>query len=100
MKLRIFFKAFRQDLVKQGLEIICKSLENGDASITGAVIVPHIKKRFCVLTSPHVDKKSREHFEIRIYKQFFDIKIDSIEVFNSLAAAKLPSGLFCYFKIL
>lgn len=54
---------------------------------------------FCVLRSPHVDKDSREHFEIRMYKQFFDVETESIEILNDLMKVNLPSGIFCYFKI-
>lgn len=100
MKLRFVLKAFNQNLMQEALELVSRSLENTDAQISGKIALPMEVKRFCVLRSPHIDKDSREHFEIRIYKQFFDVKTDSIEVLNDLMKINLPSGLFCYFKTL
>ena len=57
-------------------------------------------KRFCVLRSPHVDKDSREHFELRIYKKFVDITTESATILDSLLKTELPAGVSCSLKII
>ena len=57
-------------------------------------------KRFCVLRSPHVDKDSREHFELRLYKKFVDITTESATILDSLLKTELPAGVSCSLKII
>jgi small subunit ribosomal protein S10 len=56
-------------------------------------------KRFCVLRSPHVDKDSREHFELRLYKRFIDLNTTSSNL-DLLLKTELPAGVSCSLKIL
>ena len=73
IKTRVKLEAFDTKL----LTIACKSLIDGISSINGVakgpIPLPTKKRIYCVLRSPHVDKKSREHFEIRIHKRLLDI---------------------------
>jgi small subunit ribosomal protein S10 len=55
---------------------------------------------FCVLRSPHVDKDSREHFEVRLHKRFIDINTNSPSILDLLLKAELPAGVSCSLKIL
>jgi small subunit ribosomal protein S10 len=71
-----------------------------ECSLSGVVSLPTKIKRFCVLRSPHVDKDSREHFEIRIYKRFIDINTDSPSILDLLLKTELPSGVSCSLKVL
>ena len=57
-------------------------------------------KKFCVLRSPHIDKDSREHFEIRLYKKFIDLDVNSSKIFDLLLTFKLPAGINSSIKIL
>jgi small subunit ribosomal protein S10 len=100
MKLRFFLKSFDQALIKQALDEITPILANINCEVRGCVALPMKIKRFCVIRSPHIDKDSREHFEIRIYKQFFDFSVDNPENLNLLFKANLPAGLSCFLKIL
>jgi small subunit ribosomal protein S10 len=52
------------------------------------------------LRSPHVDKDSREHFEVRIYKRFLDLQTNSPAILDLLLKTELPSGISCSLKIL
>ena len=63
---------------------------------TAAVSLPTNKRIYCVLRSPHVDKDSREHFELKIHKRVIEIYHDSIiDIFNLLSEFELPSGVLC-----
>ena len=73
IKTRVKLEAFDTKLLTEA----CKSLIEGISSINGIakgpIPLPTKKRIYCVLRSPHVDKKSREHFEIRIHKRLLDI---------------------------
>jgi small subunit ribosomal protein S10 len=57
-------------------------------------------KKFCVLRSPHIDKDSREHFELRLYKRFIDLDANSPLILDTLLKTELPAGINCSLKIL
>ena len=70
-------------------------LQNTSLNSIGVVTLPTRKRIYCVLRSPHVDKDSREHFEIRIHKRILEIYYDSeAEIFDLLSEADLPPGVF------
>ena len=100
MKFRILLKSFNNDLINKSSNLLHNSLLNTDCKVTGAISLPTRIKRFCVLRSPHIDKDSREHFEIRIYKRFFDITTISPSVLDILLKTELPAGVSCSLKIL
>ena len=61
----------------------------------GMVTLPTSKRIYCVLRSPHVDKDSREHFEIRIHKRVLEIYYDpEVPIFDLLSETDLPPGIF------
>jgi ribosomal protein S10 len=66
------------------------TLSKTECEVSGLVALPIKIKRFCVLRSPHVDKDSREHFEIRLYKRFIDIKTESASILDFLLKTELP----------
>jgi small subunit ribosomal protein S10 len=100
MKFRIFLKSFKSELIQLALKELKEQLEKSECSYTGTISLPMRIKKFCVLRSPHVDKDSREHFEIRLYKSFFDLTANSPSVLDLLLKAELPSGVSCSLKIL
>lgn len=100
MKLRIFLKAYDKDLLNIALENLKDNLIKNNCEIDGVVSLPTRIKRFCVLRSPHVDKDSREHFEMRISKRFLDIKLNSTEEINALLSLEFPAGIHCSIKLL
>jgi small subunit ribosomal protein S10 len=73
MKFRILLRSFDNDLINLACQQLRSTLTKTECKVSGVVSLPTKIKRFCVLRSPHVDKDSREHFEIRIYKRFIDI---------------------------
>jgi small subunit ribosomal protein S10 len=100
MKFRIFLKSFNNDFIKLASEQLLFVLKKNDCKVSGIVALPVRIKRFCVLRSPHVDKDSREHFELRLYKRFLDIETVSPSILDSLLKTELPSGVSCSLKIL
>jgi small subunit ribosomal protein S10 len=70
-------------------------LQNTSLNSIGVITLPTSKRIYCVLRSPHVDKDSREHFEIRTHKRVLEIYYDSeIPVFDLLSKANLPAGIY------
>ena len=100
MKFRIILKSYNSDLIEIGCKNVYSTLLPAGCKISGVVSLPIRIKRFCVLRSPHVDKDSREHFEIRLFKRFIDITSDSTEIFEFLLKINLPSGISSSLKVL
>ena len=72
-KIRIRLKAYESTLLNQSCEKILDTAARTNSLTMGPVPMPTRRKIYCVLRSPHVDKDSREHFEIRIHKRIIDI---------------------------
>jgi small subunit ribosomal protein S10 len=100
MKFRIFLKSFDNDLIQVASEQFRAVLTTTDCELKGVVALPTKIKRFCVLRSPHIDKKSREHFEVRLYKRFIDLTTNSPSTLDILLKTQLPAGISCSLKIL
>ena len=100
MKFRILLRSFNNDLI----DLTCKQLRSllikTDCELKGVVSLPTKIKRFCVLRSPHIDKDSREHFELRIYKRFIDLSTNSPIIIDLLLKTELPAGVSCSLKII
>ena len=70
-------------------------LQNTTLNSLGIVTLPTKKRIYCVLRSPHVDKDSREHFEIRVHTRVLEIYYNpELPIFDLLSKADLPSGVF------
>ena len=68
-RMRIRLKAYDHRVLDESAEKIVDIARKTGANISGPVPLPTEKNRWCVLRSPHVDKKSREHFEIRTHQE-------------------------------
>jgi small subunit ribosomal protein S10 len=94
-KIRVRLESFNHELLVSSCQKIVNILKNTPLSSIGVVTLPTRKRIYCVLRSPHVDKDSREHFEIRIHKRILEIYYDSeVPIFDLLSEADLPSGVF------
>ena len=100
MKFRILLKSFNNDIISLACEQLRNTLLKTDCNVNGVVALPTKIKRFCVLRSPHIDKDSREHFEVRLYKRFIDLTITSPTILDLLLKTELPAGVSCSLKIL
>jgi small subunit ribosomal protein S10 len=101
MKIRIILKTFEKQLLIKNIKYISDFLIKNNFLLKNIIHLPIKKKRFCVLRSPHIDKDSREHFEILFYKAFIDIDNNSIKSsLNTLLNINLDAGIFCNIKLI
>ena len=92
-RIRIRLKAFDYRLIDQSaLEIVDTAKRTG-AVVRGPVPLPTRKQRFDLLRSPHVDKKSREQFEIRTHKRLLDILEPTQQTLDALMKLDLSAGV-------
>jgi small subunit ribosomal protein S10 len=92
-KIRIRLQSFDHRLLDQSVkDIVIKARRTG-AEISGPIPLPTRIHKFCVLRSPHVDKKSREHFEMRVHKRLIDISEYNNDTIEELQKLDLPAGI-------
>jgi len=92
-KIRIRLKGYdHRSLDQAAAEIVSTAKRNG-AQVAGPIPLPTIKNKYCVLRSPHTDKKSREQFEIRTHKRLVDILEPTGSTIDALTKLDLPSGV-------
>jgi small subunit ribosomal protein S10 len=94
-KIRVRLESFDHQLLVSSCQKIVNSLQNTPLNSLGIVTLPTKKRIYCVLRSPHVNKDSREHFEIRVHKRILEIYYDSeVQIFDLLSKVDLPAGVF------
>ena len=98
-KIRIVLKAFDHRVLDLSAHQIVEAAERSGASVAGPVPMPTRIRRFCVIRSPHVDKDSREHFELRILKRLVDILEPSSNTIDSLTRLQMPAGVDISIKL-
>ncbi len=92
-KIRIRLKGYDHRILDQAaVEIVSTAKRNG-AQVAGPIPLPTVKNKYCVLRSPHTDKKSREQFEIRTHKRLVDILEPTGSTIDALTKLDLPSGV-------
>ena len=92
-KIRIRLRAFDAELIDQGAKSIVQTVQKAGAKVSGPVPLPTRIQKTTVLRSPHVNKKSREQFEMRTHKRLIDIIEPSVDVMDSLMKLELPAGV-------
>ncbi len=98
-KIRIRLKAYDHKLLDQSAKTIVDTAKRTGASVAGPVPLPTEKNVYCVLRSPHVDKESREHFEMRIHKRLIDILSPAAKTVDALMRLDLPAGVDIEIKL-
>ena len=91
--IRIRLKAYDHKLLDQSTEQIVNTAQKTGAKILGPIPLPTKKNKFTVLRSPHVDKKSREQFEMRTHKRLIDIVNPTPETVDALMNLDIASGV-------
>ncbi len=99
-KIRIRLKAYDHEIIDQSARKIVQTVKRTEAKVQGPVPLPTERHRFTVIRSPHKDKDSREHFEMRIHKRLLDIVDSSPKTVDSLQRIDLPAGVDIEIKIL
>lgn len=98
-KIRIRLKAYDHKLLDQSaLEIVETARETG-AKVAGPIPLPISIQKYCVLRSPHVNKKSREQFEIRTHKRLLDILEPTQQTVDALMKLDLSAGVDVEIKL-
>ena len=92
-KIRIRLKAYDSKLLDQSATEIVETAKRTGARVSGPIPLPTRINRFTVLRSPHVDKKSREQFEIRTHKRLLDILEPTQQTFDALMKLDLSAGV-------
>jgi small subunit ribosomal protein S10 len=98
-KIRIRLKAYDHGVIDQSTKKIVETVLRTQATVRGPIPLPTEKHRYTVIRSPHKDKDSREHFEMRIHKRLLDILEPSPKTVDSLQRIELPAGVDNEIKI-
>lgn len=99
-KIRIRLKGFDHKLLDQSTGEIVETVRRTGGHIAGPIPLPTKIERYCVLRSPHVDKKSREEFEIRTHKRLLDILEPTQQTIDALMKLELSAGIEVEIKML
>jgi len=92
-RIRIRLKAYDHKLLDQSASEIVETAKRYGAKVAGPIPLPTKINRYCVLRSPHVDKKSREQFEIRTHKRLLDILEPTQQALDALMKLDLSAGV-------
>ena len=98
-KIRIRLKAYDHEIIDQSTKKIVETVVRTQAKVRGPVPLPTEIRRFCVVRSPHVDKKSREQFELRTHKRLIDIVDSRPQTIDALTKLDLPAGVDVEIKV-
>ncbi len=91
--IRIRLKAFDHRVLDQSTAEIVNTAKRTGARVRGPIPLPTKLERFTVLRSPHIDKKSREQFEIRTHKRLIHILEPTSKTVDALSKLTLPAGV-------
>src|SRR3990170_1813524 len=92
-RIRIRLKVYDYRVLDQSVAEIVETVKRSGAKISGPIPLPTRISRYTVLRSPHVDKKSREQFEIRTHKRLIDILEPTPETMDALMKLNLSAGV-------
>jgi len=93
MRLRIKLRAYDSKLLDSSVKEIVQTAKETGARVAGPIPLPTEINKFTVLRSPHIDKKSREQFEMRTHKRLVDILEPTQQTVDSLMKLDLSSGV-------
>ena len=92
-KIRIKLKSYDHNLLDKSTERIVRTAKDTGALILGPIPLPTRKTIYTVNRSVHVDKKSREQFEVRIHKRILDILNSTTKTVDALMKIDMPAGV-------
>ena len=98
-KIRIRLKAFDHAVIDQSTQDIVRTAQKTGAIVSGPVPLPTRTQVFTVLRSPHIDKKSREQFEMKTHKRLIDILDAKPQTVDALMKLDLPAGVDVEIKV-
>lgn len=92
-RIRIRMEAYDHTILDQSAKEIVETARRTEAQVHGPIPLPTRIERYTVLRSPHIDKKSREQFEIRTHKRLIDIVLPTAKTIDALNKLSLPAGV-------
>ena len=92
-KIRIRLKGYDHEIVDQSTKLIVDTAQKTGAKVSGPIPLPTERNMYCVIRSPHVNKDSREQFEMRTHKRLIDILEPTPNTVDSLMRLDLPAGV-------
>jgi len=98
-KIRVRLKAYDYRLLDQSVGEIVETVKRTGAKVAGPIPLPTKIAKYTVLKSPHVDKKSREQFEIRTHKRLIDILEPTPDTVDALMKLNLSAGVNVEIKL-
>ena len=98
-KIRIRLKAYDHKLLDKSVTDIIKKVKETGARVSGPIPLPTKMHKYTILRSVHIDKKSREQFEMRIHKRLIDILEPNHDTVEKLKNLDLPAGIDVEIKL-
>ena len=92
-RIRIRLEAYDHEMLDQSAQLIVAAAKRTGARVHGPIPLPTRIERYTVLRSPHVDKKSREQFEIRTHKRLIEIREPTSGTVGALGKINMPVGV-------
>jgi small subunit ribosomal protein S10 len=92
-RVRIRMEAYDHEILDESARQIVEAVKRSGAKVFGPVPLPTKIERYTVLRSPHIDKKSREQFEIRTHKRIIDIEEPTSQTVDALHRLVMPAGV-------
>ena len=98
-KIRIVLRAFDYKVLDVSATQIVEAAERTGAGVAAPIPMPTSIRRFCVIRAPHVDKDSREHFELRSHKRIIDVLDPTSKTIDALTRLSVPAGVDISIKL-
>jgi len=98
-KIRIRLKAYDYRILDQSTGEIVDTAKRTGARVAGPIPLPTVINKYTVLRSPHIDKKSREQFEMRTYKRLLDILEPTQQTMDAISKLDLAAGVDVEIKV-
>ncbi|WP_038055614.1 30S ribosomal protein S10 [Thermodesulfobacterium hydrogeniphilum] len=98
-KIRIKLKSFDHRILDKSVANIVHTAKETGAKVVGPIPLPTKISRWTVLRSPHIDKNSREQFEIRVHKRLIEILEPTQQTIDALMQLELPAGVEVEIKV-
>lgn len=92
-RIRLTLKSYDHQLLDKAVKLIVSTVKRTGSQLMGPVPLPNRKRCFTVLKSPHVDKKSREQFELTTHRRILDIIAPSDQTMDALMKLNISSGV-------
>lgn len=98
-KIRIRLKGYDHEIIDQSSKLIVDTAQKTGAKVSGPIPLPTQRSLYTVIRSPHVNKDSREQFEMRTHKRLIDILEPTANTVDSLMRLDLPAGVDIEIKL-